>query len=66
MGVIIRYCGGMLNASYNCLDIHVKNGFGEQEAIIHDSPLTSVIEKWTYKQLLEQVINLKKQNCLKN
>jgi len=51
----IRYCDGILNASYNCLDIHVKNGFGNQEALIYDSPLTNVIEKWTYKQLLEQV-----------
>jgi propionyl-CoA synthetase len=51
-----------LNASYNCLDCHVKNGFGEQVAIIHDSPLTSCIENVTYKQLLDEVNALKSYN----
>jgi hypothetical protein len=33
----------------------VKAGYGDQIAIIHDSPLTSIIEKLSYKQLLEEV-----------
>lgn len=49
------YVDGTLNATYNCLDIHVKNGFGDQVALIHDSPLTGVIEKIKYKNLLEEV-----------
>ena len=53
------YVDGTLNATYNCLDIHVKNGFGDQVALIHDSPLTGVIEKITYKKLLEEVSELK-------
>ncbi len=46
---------GSLNASYNCLDVHVNNGYGEQIAVIHDSPLTNTLEKVTYKQLLNEV-----------
>lgn len=49
------YCNGELNASYNCADIHVKNGLGDEYAIIHDSPLTNTIEKITYKKLTEEV-----------
>ena len=49
------FTNGQLNASYNCLDVHVQNGFGEQYAIIHDSPLTDTIEKITFKKLLEEV-----------
>jgi len=37
------------------LDIHVKNGFGDQTAIIHDSPLTSTVKHISYKDLLEEV-----------
>lgn len=50
-----RYCNGELNASYNCVDVHVKNGLGNQNAIIHDSPLTNTIEHITYKELQEEV-----------
>jgi propionyl-CoA synthetase len=51
-----RFVNGSLNAAYNCLDVHVKNGHGEQVAVIHDSPLTNTIEKVTYKQLLNEVL----------
>ena len=50
-----RYCNGELNASYNCADLHVKNGLGDEYAIIHDSPLTNTVEKITYKKLMEEV-----------
>lgn len=49
------YSGGLVNASYNCLDLHVKDGYGNQTAIVHDSPLTNTIEKRNYKDLLEEV-----------
>ena len=39
------FVNGMVNASYNCLDVHVKNGHGHQLAIIHDSPVTNSIKK---------------------
>lgn len=36
--------------------MHVENGYGEQTAIIHDSPMTNVIEKISYKKLFEEVL----------
>jgi propionyl-CoA synthetase len=46
---------GTINTSYNCLDVHVKNGRGDQIALIYDSPLTSAKEQYTYKELLDKV-----------
>ena len=60
------FTNGQLNASYNCLDVHVKNGFGEQDAIIHDSPLTDTIKKITYKKLLEEVFLFLAEKILKD
>ena len=44
-----------MNTCYNCLDRHIADGFGEQDAIIFDSPVTNTIKKITYNQLLEEV-----------
>ena len=33
---------GVINMSYNCLDVHVRDGRGDQDAIIYDSPVTGV------------------------
>jgi hypothetical protein len=49
------FVNGETNAAYNCVDVHVKNGFGDQVAIIHDSPVTNTITKITYKELYEEV-----------
>jgi propionyl-CoA synthetase len=46
---------GTLNISYNCLDVHIQAGRGDQDALIYDSPVTGVKERYTYRQLLEQV-----------
>jgi propionyl-CoA synthetase len=47
---------GTLNTSYNCLDVHVKNGRGDQIALIYDTPLTGgKKERFTYKELLDLV-----------
>ena len=50
------FVNGSVNASYNCLDVHIKNGHGNQIAIIHDSPVTNSVKKITYKELHEDVI----------
>jgi propionyl-CoA synthetase len=47
--------GGKMNTCYNAVDRHVKNGRGEQTAIIYDSPVTNTLAKITYKELLEKV-----------
>jgi len=53
--VCCRFVGGELNTCYNAVDRHVARGFGEQVAIIHDSPVTDSISKITYRELQTQV-----------
>ncbi len=43
------------NACFNALDRHVRDGRGEQAAIIHDSPLTGTRAVLTYAALLADV-----------
>lgn len=49
------FSGGELNTCYNAVDRHVKNGRGDQAAIIYDSPVTDTVQKITYSELLEHV-----------
>ncbi|KAA8652315.1 hypothetical protein EYZ11_009295 [Aspergillus tanneri] len=46
---------GQISTTYNCVDRHVKNGNGDNVAIVWDSPVTGTKEKYTYCQLLEEV-----------
>ncbi|KAM9388164.1 acyl-CoA synthetase short-chain family member 3, mitochondrial [Phaethornis superciliosus] len=57
-GTASWFVGGELSICYNAVDRHVKNGRGDQIAIIYDSPVTNTKEKITYKELLEQVSKL--------
>lgn len=50
-----RFVGGEINACYNAVDRHVEAGKGSKIAIIYDSPVTGVIRKITYSELLEKV-----------
>lgn len=45
------YADGSLNTSYLALDYHVKQGRGEQTALIYDSPVTNTKEKYSYAEL---------------
>ncbi|KAI8939124.1 hypothetical protein NX059_004958 [Plenodomus lindquistii] len=49
---------GELSTTYNCVDRHVAAGNGDNVAIIWDSPVTGAKEKYTYKQLLQEVETL--------
>ncbi|XP_041472349.1 acyl-CoA synthetase short-chain family member 3, mitochondrial-like isoform X2 [Lytechinus variegatus] len=49
------FVGGELNMCYNAVDRHVDEGYGDQDAIIHDSPVTGTVTKITYKELQEEV-----------
>jgi len=49
------FAGGEMNTCHNAVDRHVKNGRGEQVAIIYDSPVTGTKRKITYQELLEEV-----------
>jgi propionyl-CoA synthetase len=46
---------GEISTTYNCLDRHVKAGNGETTALVWDSPVSKSKEKYTYKQMLEEV-----------
>ncbi len=49
------FSGGELNTCYNALDRHVEGGRADQTALIYDSPVTKTIQKFTYRELLDQV-----------
>ena len=46
---------GRLNACFNCVDRHVRDGRGDQTAIIYDSPVAGLKTKITYNELLDEV-----------
>ena len=48
------FTGGVVNTCYNALDRHIA-ARGNQMALIHDSPLTNSITKFTYTELLHEV-----------
>ncbi|PHH86569.1 hypothetical protein CDD83_10047 [Cordyceps sp. RAO-2017] len=47
--------GGEISTCHNCLDRHVRDGRGDAVAIYYDSPVTSTKERYTYRQLLQEV-----------
>src|SRR3982750_3277392 len=50
--------GAVVNTCYNALDRHVAGGRANQAALIHDSPLTNTVSKFTYAELLKEVQTL--------
>ena len=52
------FTGAVVNTCYNALDRHVAGGRASQVALIHDSPLTNSITKFTYSELLKEVQTL--------
>ncbi|KAI9927367.1 hypothetical protein ASPWEDRAFT_117125 [Aspergillus wentii DTO 134E9] len=46
---------GEISTTYNCVDRHVQSGKGDNVAIVWDSPVTNTKEKYTYRQLLDEV-----------
>ncbi len=52
------FSGARLNTCWNALDRHVANGRGGQLALIHDSPVTGTVARWTYSALREEVARL--------
>jgi propionyl-CoA synthetase len=49
------FVGGELNTCYNALDRHVEGGRADQLAVIYDSPVTDTVQRFTYREFLEQV-----------
>ena len=52
------FVGGELNTCDNAVDRHVREGRGDQTAIIYDSPLADVKKFYTYAQLQDKVSRL--------
>lgn len=46
------------NTCFNALDRHVRDGRGDQPALIHDSPVTGTKTVFTYAQMLDEVATL--------
>ena len=54
----IWFADGELNMSYLCIDKHIEDGYGEQIAVVYDSPVTNQKIKYTYNQLKDEVSKL--------
>jgi len=49
------FADGVLNTCFNAVDRHVRDGRGEQAALIYDSPVTGTCRTYTYRDLLDEV-----------
>lgn len=54
----IWFADGELNACYMALDKHIEDGFGDNIAIIYDSPVTQTVKKFTYNEVKTEVAKL--------
>ncbi len=49
------FVGGEMNTCYNALDLHIDNGYGDQVALIYDSPVTNTLKKYTFTEFRDEV-----------
>lgn len=52
------FLDGKLNMCYLCIDKHIEDGFGDQIAIIYDSPVTQEKKKYTFLEAKEEISKL--------
>ena len=52
------FAGGRLNTCYNAVDRHVDAGRGEQIALIHDSPVTDSVRRFSFTELRDATARL--------
>jgi len=52
------FADGELNACYLAVDKHIKDGYGDSEAIIYDSPVTQTVKKYTFNEVKTEVAKL--------
>jgi propionyl-CoA synthetase len=52
------YQDGQLNMCYLALDKHIQDGYGDQTAIIYDSPVTQTVKKYTFNEVKTEVAKL--------
>lgn len=49
---------GMLNTCYLAVDRHIEDGYGEQAALIYDSPVTGRVQKFSFLEVRDYVSRL--------
>ncbi len=49
---------GKLNMCYLCIDKHIEDGFGDQVAVIYDSPVTNQKQTYTFSEAKEEISKL--------
>src|SRR6266498_262130 len=49
------FAGGVINTCFNAVDRHVRDGRGDQPALIYDSPVTGTRRTFSYRELLDEV-----------
>jgi propionyl-CoA synthetase len=54
----IWFQDGELNMCYLTLDKHIQDGYGDQVAIIYDSPVTQTVKKYTFNEVKTEVAKL--------
>jgi propionyl-CoA synthetase len=54
-GIARWFPDGELNTAALCLDVHVAAGHGDRLALVHDSPVTGTVSRFTYRELTERV-----------
>ena len=57
-GYPLWFADGELNICYLAIDKHIQDGFGDQTAIIYDSPVTQTIKKYSYNEVKSEVAKL--------
>ncbi|WP_367773251.1 acetate--CoA ligase [Flavobacterium sp. WC2421] len=57
-GYPLWYKDGELNICYLALDKHIQDGYGDQTAIIYDSPVTQTVKKYTFEEVKTEVAKL--------
>jgi propionyl-CoA synthetase len=57
-GYPLWYEDGELNICYLALDKHIQDGFGDQIALIYDSPVTQTVKKYTFFEVKAEVAKL--------
>ncbi len=49
---------GKLNICYLCIDKHIEDGFGDQVAVIYDSPVTNQKKTYTFNEAKQEISKL--------
>lgn len=57
-GYPMWFADGQVNACYLAIDKHIQDGYGDDVALIYDSPVTQTIRKYTYSEIKSEVARL--------